>query len=433
MKFRSKKRGSSSAADNHIDRPLLLIEDSRSVSNIIQAQVQAKWRCEVHAAASYAEAIKLLKAHRKEYFLAICDLNLPDAPNGEIMDLIKRTGLPTIVITGTAEKGHLQKSNYGGVVDFILKSQSNSINYLVEQIGRFYFNQFTTLLIVDDSKLSREMLSQVLTNQNFKVLNANSAEDALEMIPQHPEIKLIVSDYVMPNMNGVELTAKLRKTLDKSRLAIIGLSSDNEPRLGLEFIRNGANDFLTKPFIAEELTIRINQNLDTMNYIEVIENIANRDYLTNLHNRRFFYEEGEQLLKNIQKEGKSFAIALLDIDHFKKINDTLGHDIGDKVLIEFSALMQEQFSDYLCARVGGEEFVVMFDNTGHEVALKLEQFRKSLEATQYDFEGVQVNITVSIGCNCIFGNTMDESLKVADEFLYQAKEQGRNRVTGNFT
>ncbi len=432
MNLRSTER-SSSAVANKIDKPLLLIEDSRSVANIIQTQIQQKWQCPVHTAPTYEEAIKLLKAHRKEYFLAISDLNLPDAPNGEIMNLIKRTGLPTIIITGSAEKGHIQKNKYSGVVDFILKSQTNSINYLVEQVGRFYFNQYTTLLIVDDSKLSRDMLTQVLTNQNFRVLNAVSAEDALEVMKEHPEVKLIVSDYVMPKMNGVELTSALRRKLDKSKLSIIGLSSDNEPRLGLEFIRNGANDFLTKPFISDELNMRINQNLDTMRYIEVIENIANRDYLTNLHNRRYFYETGEKLRKSTQKNDKHFAVALFDIDFFKKINDTLGHDIGDKVLIEFAALMQEFFSDNLCARVGGEEFVVLFDSSSHDVAVKLEGFRRALENSQYEFDGNPVSITVSIGCNCVCGDTMDGSLKVADDYLYQAKEQGRNRVIGNFS
>lgn len=428
MNFRSGKRSASSISKEMIPKPLLLVEDSRSVSNIIKTQIEERWHCDVHVAASFEDAVVLLKSHRKEYFLAICDLNLPDAPNGEIMGLIKRTGLPTIIITGSAEKGEAHKNSYSNVVDFILKSQANSVQYLVEQAGRFYFNKFTTLMIVDDSKLSRDMVTQVLSNQNFRVLGANSAEDALVVLKEHPEIKLVVSDYIMPKMNGVQLTTELRKQLDKSKLAIIGLSSDNEPRLGLEFIRNGANDFLTKPFIAEELIMRINQNLDTMNYIEVIENIANRDYLTKLHNRRYFYSKGEGIRKEAARNKTPFTVALLDIDHFKNINDTYGHDIGDKVLIEFASLITNHFSDALTARVGGEEFVIAFSTTVEETLPKLNAFREELASKTYTFDDQSLSVTVSIGCNGSPLKTMDETLKLADEYLYQAKNQGRNRV-----
>ncbi|MCY7294439.1 GGDEF domain-containing response regulator [Alteromonas sp. a30] len=428
MNFRRGERGPSSLNRNNISKPLLLIEDSRSIANIIKSQVENRWGCDVHVASSYEEAITLLKAHRREYFLTISDLNLPDAPNGEIVELLKRTGLPIIVITGTMEKGHFHKSLHTHVVDFILKSQTNSVQYLIDQVGRFYFNQFTTLMIVDDSKLSREVITQVLETQNFKVVNAGSAEEALSLIESTPEIKLIVSDYIMPNMNGVELTTELRKKYAKSKLSIIGLSSDNEPRLGLEFIRNGANDFLTKPFIAEELIMRINQNLDTMSYIEVIENSANRDYLTNLHNRRYFYRKGEKLLADSKKQNKPFVTALLDIDHFKKINDTYGHDVGDKVLIQLAIFINNHFSHTLSARVGGEEFAILFQEPLPSVLDQLEAFRKELAETTLEFGGNTFNVTTSIGCTDALSTSLDDSLKAADLCLYDAKKQGRNTI-----
>lgn len=430
MSFRKKGRKNRPSYQKPIDKPLLLIEDSRSISNIIDIHIQDKWGCPVHKAASYAEAIEQLKAHRTEYFLAICDLNLPDAPNGEIMDLIKRAGLPAIIITGSVEKGHKQKSDYSGIFDFILKSQPNSVGYLVEQVGRFYYNQYTTLLIVDDSKLSREMLSQVLSDQNFKVLTADSGEAALEVIKKHPEIKLVVSDYVMPEMDGVELTVALRTKRNKSKLAIIGISSDNESRLGLEFIRNGANDFLTKPFLIEELSIRINQNLDTMKYIEVIENIANRDYLTNLYNRRYFYDQGYQLLNDAIKYNEPLCAAIFDIDLFKRINDSHGHDIGDKVLEQFAQLLEQHFSSELIARIGGEEFVAIIKAPVTEAKQQLEKFREALSTTRFEYEDILIPVTASIGFNSIKEESLDHMLKIADDFLYQAKESGRNKVMG---
>lgn len=417
---------------NAIDKPLLLIEDSRSIATMLKAQIENKWHCEVHIAFNYEEAVNRLRAHRNEYFIAICDLNLPDAPNGEIMHLIKRTRLPAIVITGSEKSANKLKSDYSQIFDFILKSQPNSVGYLVEQVGRFYYNKHTTLLIVDDSRLSREVISQVLISQNFKVLSADCGQEALEIIEKHPEIKLVVSDYVMPKMNGVELTVELRKKYDKSQLAIIGLSSDNEPRLGLEFIRNGANDFLTKPFITEELSLRINQNLDNIRYIEVIENIAHRDYLTNLHNRRYFYHNGLTILDQANFDDVQLSAALFDIDHFKKINDTYGHDIGDKVLVQFAEILNDIFADDLIARIGGEEFTALILGPVSEVYERLETFRETLAATPFVFDGNILKVTASIGCNTEKEPTLDAMLIVADNYLYQAKQSGRNRVLGNF-
>ena len=431
MTFRSRKRNRSAANNKQIELPLLLIEDSPNMSNMIKNLIEDTWQCPVHVATSFAEAIDCLKKHRKEYFLVITDLNLPDAENGEIMDLIKTANLPTIVITGCIEKAQSQKSTYSRVFDYILKSQPNSVNYLVEQVGRYYFNQFIHLLVVDDSRVSREMLSQALLNQNYSVSSASNAKDALVVLERNPKIKLIISDYLMPVMNGVELTIQVRKRFKKSQLAIIGLSANNEPKLGLEFIRNGANDFLSKPFISEELIIRINQNLDNLKYIETIENIANRDYLTNLFNRRYFYHEGEKIRSYLQRNNLPFTVALFDIDYFKKINDSLGHDAGDSLLKDFSGLMLQYFIGNLCARIGGEEFVVVFNAPAQEVEIALERFRRELETKTFEFEGHSMRITVSIGCYSEYEDSMDAVLRIADQRLYCAKENGRNQIIGS--
>jgi len=401
------------------------------MSNMIKNLIEDTWQCPVHVATSFEGAINCLKKHRKEYFLVITDLNLPDAENGEIMDLIKTANLPAIVITGSIEKAQSHKSTYSRVFDYILKSQPNSVNYLVEQVGRYYFNQFIHLLVVDDSRVSREMLSQALRNQNYSVSSAPNAQEALVILQQNPKIKLIISDYLMPVMNGVELTIQVRKRFKKSQLAIIGLSADNEPKLGLEFIRNGANDFLSKPFVSEELIIRINQNLDNLKYIETIENIANRDYLTNLFNRRYFYHEGEKLRVYLQRNTLPFTVALLDIDFFKKINDTLGHDAGDSLLRDFSQLMLQHFTGNLCARIGGEEFVVLFNAPAQEVEEALERFRFELASKTFEFEGQALRVTVSIGCYSEYEDSMDAALRVADQRLYRAKDNGRNQIVGS--
>lgn len=412
-----------------IEAPILLVEDSKGMASLIEHKLQQRWQAEVHVAYSMSEAKEFLKKHRKDYLLAISDLNLPDAPNGEITSLLKRAGVASIVITGSAEEGSEQRIDRQGVFDFIIKKQANAVDYLVEQVGRFHRNKNEKLLVVDDSPSSRELLEAILSNQNYQVLTAEDGVEALEVIKQNDDLKIVITDFTMPNMDGLELTIAIRKSFKKSQLCIIGLSAEDEKSLALEFIRNGANDFLTKPFISEELITRINQNADMTKYISVIKSMAHKDYLTEQYNRRSFFEIAENCLSN--EEDDITAVALLDIDHFKKINDNFGHEAGDLVLKVFAKLLEQHFDKSLVARIGGEEFTILFDEPILDVSEKLESFRVLLEQTPINYLNRTINATVSIGLNVKVTNDIDDMLREADELLYAAKAQGRNQVISN--
>ena len=426
---RAQKRSSNAGFSSLIPKPILLVEDSQTVSNYLSKEIAARWHCNVHVAATYAEAKQLLKQHRQHYHLAICDLNLPDAPHAEIVDLTEKAKLKTIVITGAFGEDLKEAMTHSNVVDFMLKEQINSFEYVIELVGRLYRNQFIEVLVVEDSAVMRAILTKGLELQNFVVWQAAHATDALKMISHNPNIKLVITDYNMPDMDGVELTVAIRRHSKASQLAVIGISAQSKANLGVQFIKNGANDFLSKPFSNEELVCRINQNLDMMKYIETIYNLANKDHLTNLSNRRHFFEVGELALDEAQMTGDDVIVVMLDIDFFKKINDQYGHEAGDLVLVKFAEALQQHFSDHLTARLGGEEFAVMFEGIEEEpVRTMLERFREAVANLNIAYQDDMLSLTVSIGYNPRNCSDLDAMLKIADDALYEAKQQGRNCV-----
>ncbi len=425
--FRERERSHKNAFwdDPAVEQPILVVEDSAALRQLLCAKLQDKWRCEVHQAASYEEAKDLLKQHRKDYHLAICDLNLPDAPNGEIVDLMHRAQLKSIVITGMFGEDQKRHFSGRGVVDYVLKESLNSYDYVVEQAGRLYFNRFRKVLVVDDSPTDRTFLSLQLELFNFQVLTAASGQEAFMMLDKNPDICLLITDYRMPDVNGLELTVEAREIRNRSDLSIIGLSGENQFDLASQFIKHGANDFLVKPYSLEEMISRINQNIDTLHYIEMINNLANRDYLTSIYNRRHYFTAGKEILA----EGGDCAVAIIDIDHFKAVNDGYGHDVGDDVLIAVASQLQDSFKEQLVARLGGEEFAVLFPNVKRDDAIvMLEAYREALSNTPIESGEHSLRVTASIGCTFQNQGSLDAMMKQADEQLYDAKARGRNQT-----
>lgn len=408
-----------------IRKPVLVIEDSKSLALLLSQKLQDRWQCEVHIAGNYQEAKECLKRYRSEYHIVVTDLNLPDASNGEIIDLIYKAKLKSIVITGSFGEEQKQHFINKGVVDYITKNTFNAYQYVIEQVGRLYHNFSVNILLVDDSSLSLKMLSHGLNNQNFTIFTAKNGNEALGVL-QKQNINLMVTDYQMPDMNGIELTIEARQLFDKTQLSILGISAQSDNELGTLFIKNGANDFLLKPFSLEELILRINLNIDAVKQLRKIEKLANEDYLTQLFNRRHFYAVGEELY---QEASDQLTVAMLDIDKFKLVNDTYGHGVGDEILIAFSDLLKKHFNEHLIARLGGEEFVVLFkDQTLNQIERDLNAFREELEGLKIPTEAGDLSITVSIGVTNQANKNLDYMLNDADEKLYLAKDQGRNRV-----
>ena len=183
------------------------------------------------------------------------------------------------------------------------------------------------MLVVDDSSTSRKFITQLLHLQHYQVLEAIDGVDAIKAVIEHPDIRLLITDYNMPRMDGFELVQNLRVKYEKTDLIIIGLSSENDGALSAKFIKNGANDFLRKPFNHEEFFCRVNHNIELLEMIEIIRDSAYRDFTPAPTTGIIFLNRAKRY--SIKRGRKvSIAAVVIDLDNFRDINTRYGNDAG---------------------------------------------------------------------------------------------------------
>lgn len=410
---------------------VLLVEDSKFFAKMLSQTISDSLGFDVEWKQTYAEATEAIDCCKDDYLVALLDLTLPDAPNGEIVHYATQKDVPSIIFTGGFDDKLRSCFLQWNIVDYILKNSAASVELLLEVLDRIYKNLSHTVLVVDDSRSMREGVARLLRTQLFNVLTAESGLDALNILKQTPDIKLIVTDYSMPQMTGIELIEEIRKNHCKSELAIIGMSAAEDPLLSARLIKSGANDFVSKPFQVEEFQCRVGHAIEMLENIEIIRDLSFKDPLTRLFNRRYFFENVDRFTEQARENRQQISVAMLDIDFFKQVNDTFGHEGGDVVLERVSDLMRSAFSESaITCRFGGEEFcILMAHTTDEDVLNRFDQFREAIEDEEIPFEDSVIRVTISIGL-CSEPDSIESMLKLADSRLYAAKESGRNRVVG---
>lgn len=414
---------------------VLLVEDSKVFQQAIYDHVQKLGAFQIDVAASFAEAAALIQENTgAEYFLALVDLTLPDSARGEVVDYVIAHGIPPIVFTSIFDKNLRHTLLEKGVRDYIIKENPRSVELLGETVKRLYLNKTTKVMVVDDSATSRLFLGRLLESQYLEVLQAHSGLHALELLQIHEDTELVITDYQMADMDGLALTREIRRVFRKEDLAIIGMSSMNDPDLLPRFLKGGADDFLKVPFINEEFNCRVTQHLNYIDKVRALREAVIRDALTGLYNRRHLLDVGEGLFANPKLDRNALAAAMIDVDFFKKVNDTYGHDAGDAVLVAVSKHMQEHFSDAaVVARMGGEEFcVLMTDAYPGRLRVRLERVRHDLAQTAIRYNDIDIVVTASIGGFVGGVTNLHDLICSADKALYEAKRTGRNKIIVHF-
>ncbi len=409
---------------------ILIVEDNKALAKLIAKKMEDNTEMQVDVAHSLAEAQAfLMKA--KDYFITLLDLNLPDAPNGEVVDFVASKGLPIIVLTGSMDDKTRETFMDKDIVDYVYKGNMSDVNYIFHMIDRLKNNKQYKVMVVEDVMQTRNDVKKILQNLQFQVFTAAHGEEAMNYFADNPDIKLVVSDYGMPVKDGLAVLKELREQKDKNELGVIMMTSANENVSGAVFLKNGANDFIAKPFLKEELICRVNNTIENMENINKIANFANKDFLTGLFNRRYFYDDMQGYLASLEENPMPYAVAVIDVDGLKNINDKYGQDSGDKILkLLAKKLIDDTKSSDIAARFGGGEFCVLLKNVSQEDAVKFfVGLRAAIAANPVNIKNESVKISVSIGVT--FGKSdynADEILELADEALYKAKQNGRNRV-----
>ncbi|OBU20706.1 diguanylate cyclase response regulator [Photobacterium aquimaris] len=395
---------------------VLVVEDSRTFRHYLKDQLQQAGFEAVFATTQQQAQTLLIQPHT--FFCAVLDYCLPDAPNGEVIDMVLSYGLKSIVLTAEYNDHIKEQVLTTGVLDYLLKDNATSVAYLIPLLQRLKANIGHKALVVEDSPTIRRYICQLLKKQNLTVIEAENGEQALALLTTTDNISLIITDNDMPKKDGISMIQEIRHQYNRDDIAILGLSASNDHTLTAQFLKAGANDFLYKPFNQEEFYCRIHHMLNIKDNAKQLYKMANQDTLTGLWNRRYFFAHTPTA-----KTWKN--IAMIDIDHFKTVNDTYGHDGGDAVLVTISKIIAAHFSEAIVARFGGEEFCIYYHGDPDVFLQTLELVRTRIETLTIPYQQTHIKVTISIGVTYAC-NSPDHLIKQADDKLYLAKQQGRN-------
>ncbi|HEV7165389.1 MAG: diguanylate cyclase [Gammaproteobacteria bacterium] len=418
----------------------ILIVDHSKVVRTVWNKMVADLGHQSLTVESAEEAIEILQSQEVEFICA--SLSLPGM-NGialckQVRALSSHHKTPFILLTSTQDKTSRQEAFEAGVTEIQEKMDKEQLAARLKQYLSEEQHELTgRVLYIEDSMVAAHVMIKILRHMNLQVDHFRSADEALAAFEKH-DYDMIVSDILLEGvMSGVGLVNRVRSYLsDKRRVPILALSGMDETTRRIELFRLGVNDYIAKPPVEEEVRARVRNLIISKQLFDRVQaqsrqlyQLAMQDHLTGLYNRTGLNELSPKYFAEATSDDAPLSLMLIDLDHFKNINDTHGHVAGDKVLALTSAMLKNACREEdLVARVGGEEFVMLMGQCGIEQAAKLaESVRKKIEALKPD--GIQV--TASIG---VTGRPLgkevgfDDLFKAADRAVYEAKNQGRNRV-----
>ena len=289
------------------------------------------------------------------------------------------------------------------------------------------------ILIAEDDGFSRRFLAKSMEQWDYEIIFAGTGDEAWEILSQEDAPKLVILNWMLPGMDGLDLCRKIRKHQKGTSTYIIMFTASRSTADLVGAINAGADDFVTKSFDVRELEVRVRAGKRIVELEEALWTLATRDSLTKLWNRAAILDVLDREISRASRNEANIGLVMADIDHFKQINDICGHRGGDAALVQVAKRLADNLRKYdTIGRYGGEEFLIVVPEPGETTTETVaERLRLSIAETPFQIEGQVVPITMSFGAAvacCQQQLNADLLIRTADEALYRAKAHGRNRV-----
>jgi two-component system cell cycle response regulator len=447
---------------------VLVVDDILPNVKVLEAKLSAEY-FDVITAMSGREALDLMAADPPD--IVLLDVMMPEMDGVEVCRIVKGdpklSHIPIVMVTALSEPSDRVRGLEAGADDFLTKpvndvalfARVRSLVRLKMMMDEFRLREQTSsefgvfgddggvlqletdgakILVVDDSAADGRVIQSTL-EADHNVTVVSEPDRALEAA-RIGDFDLIIVSLLLRESDGLRLCSSLRTMEETRQSSLLVLIEDTQVDHLVKALDIGVNDYLMKPIDRNELMARSLTQIRRKRYQDKLRDnyqmsmaMAVTDVLTGLHNRRYMESHLGNLVRRAVEGARPVALVILDIDHFKLVNDTHGHDVGDEVLKQFSERIQQNVRGIdLAARYGGEEFIIVMPDTdlavAQSVAERLRQFIADLPFTVSTEEGA-LDISASFGVTASgTTDTPETMIKRADEALYQAKHEGRNRV-----
>jgi diguanylate cyclase (GGDEF)-like protein len=409
-------------------KPIILALNDISVAQKIQQQM-AFFSIDAFCAESEDNMLERLKTRLPSAI--IIDIDFGGSDRG--IDIVKNYNqsrdnpIPAVFIsTSKADLPHRLAATRAGGIQYLSDANPSQLISIVEQLTHTMPQEPYKVMIVEDSRSQAAFVERVLNNAGMITKAVIQPMTVLQVMEKfQPEI--IIMDMYMPGCNGMELAAVIRQQERYMRVPILYLSGEEDREKQLKAMSQGGDDFLTKPVDPKHLIATINNRGQRA---RALASLIVRDSLTGLYNHTYTLERLAQECTKAKQSGAALVMAIMDIDHFKQVNDTYGHPVGDRVICSLALFLKQRLrkSDTI-GRYGGEEFVVILPAADEQEAfLVLDNIRESFAQLKQPAGPTEFNVTFSAGLVEFDGNNQDFLVEWADQALYQAKRNGRNQM-----
>ena len=445
---------------------ILVVDDMEPNVRLLEAKLTLEYY-EVLTASDGASAIEIADRERPD--LILLDVMMPGMDGFETCRRLKADPvtrhIPVVLVTALDGREDKLKGLEAGADDFVtkpiddlilfarvkslvrLKSVLDELREREENNRRLGVDTDGAgrlrgaggrVLIVDDNPLQAQRIMEQLSREHRPVIEA---DPAAALVAARGPVDLVIVNIAATGFDGLRFVAQARSTDGSRKVPILAVVEPSErPRL-VKALELGVNDVLARPVDAEELEARARTQILRKRYADFLKQrldysleMAVTDALTGLHNRRYMAGQLQALVARAGQGGEGVAVMVMDIDHFKAVNDGFGHDSGDEVLREFAVRLATNVRaiDLPC-RLGGEEFVVVMPGAGLEDAARVaDRIRRDIEGQPFPIqgggEGLTITVSIGVAASHGVGDTPDALLKRADEGVYEAKAKGRNQV-----
>ena len=445
---------------------ILIVDDIDANVRLLQAKLEAEYY-QAAVARSGPEALERALADQPD--LILLDVMMPGMDGFEVCRRLKADiatqHIPVVMVTALDGRADRLTGLQAGADDFLTKPIDDLALFarvkslvrlkrviddlrareasgrklgVIEGVGARFGATGGRIVIVDDNERQARRIADELGVEHRPIIEPDP-DQALTAARARADV--VVVNIAARGFDGLRLAAQIRTDEATRQTPILAIADADEKARLLKALDLGVNDFLTRPVDPEELAARVRTLLKQKRYSDFLRNnldqsleLAVTDPLTGLHNRRYMTSQAGALVQRATQGGAPVSALLVDIDHFKRINDTFGHDVGDEVLREFAVRLATNVRAIdLACRYGGEEFVVVMPDTAMEAALRIaERLRLHVGGTPFRVAGgkeaLDVTISVGVACTTGPGDTPEALLKRADEGVYKAKANGRNQV-----
>ncbi|SMF34410.1 response regulator [Desulfovibrio gilichinskyi] len=343
-------------------KTVLVVESSQTQVRIITDHIESLTYFDTVTASSLDQVEEILETSGEDVFIAVLNLNIKGAPDGEAVDYVLSRKIPCIILTSTYDEKIRNRFIEKNVLDYFNKGNRNGLDDMVDMIRRVHSNSDVKVVVAEDNGTARKIMCKLLERLNFNVFAAEDGAKALEYIRANPDVKLLLTDYEMPELDGFELVAEVRKTHFRDQLAILGVSAHDSGAITAKFLKLGANDFLKKPFEVEEFSWRVTNNLNELDRISSIKDAYSRDPLTGFGNMKTFLEQGRELFDSLSKQERTPVLAAFNVDNLLEINSRFGWDAGSAALKKAAANLEQQSLGWLLSARWDGGFIVLAED-----------------------------------------------------------------------